>query len=484
MSPARDAGPETSERYEAPWLRETSDDELELGAVTPPGRAEVPTGPRLHRLVSAAAIVVVTAIASAVLVAAPTATALGIAGLLVVGVLMVRLPWTVLCYVAVEPFGDLIGASVPGGVKVVGLLLFAAWLVRILVDRRPVALRHPVLVWAGLLATAVLASFTVSFNGAAGIEVAGRYASYLAVLVVLVDTMRTSLPPRRVAMVFLASCSAASVVGLVTFFTEGGRAHGPMDDANDFAFYLVCALPFALLLWREGGRRRWLGALAIVLLAVGIAATFSRGAMLGVAAMLVVALVLGLVRWRDVGLGLAAVAVALGVVAVSAPDLVERSLAEKEFVADSNVESRYTSWTLAAEMTVDHPFLGTGPGGFRTEFAAYDLGRSSNPVHLDVVHQMYLDVSSELGLLGLAAFVGLLGAGAIGAWRGRSSSEPGADPGLATAVCVALVGTLVAATFLSEQYYLPIWLLVALGAALDRWRPAATRPHASTRRGA
>jgi hypothetical protein len=34
-------------------------------------------------------------------------------------------------------------------------------------------------------------------------------------------------------------------------------------------------------------------------------------------------------------------------------------------------------------------------------------------------------------------------------------------------VCTAFVGVLVAAAFLTEQYYLPIWLLAALGAALD-----------------
>jgi hypothetical protein len=32
---------------------------------------------------------------------------------------------------------------------------------------------------------------------------------------------------------------------------------------------------------------------------------------------------------------------------------------------------------------------------------------------------------------------------------------------------MSLAGCLVAASFLSEQYYLPVWLLVALGAALD-----------------
>jgi len=423
-----------------------------------------------RRAATLGGLLVVIVLGSLLVVVDPVVAGLGLLGLLAVGVLMLRIAWTVLCYVAVEPFGDLVGGAVPEGVKLVGLLLFAAWLVRVLVDRRPVALRHPVVVAAGVLGTVVLAAFTLNPNGGAGVETTGRYVSYLAVLVVLVDTMRTTVPPRRVATVFLVACSGAAVVGLVGFLSEGGRAAGPMADANDFAFYLVCALPFALLLWRDGrGWARVLPGTAVVLLVVTIFATFSRGALLGIGVMVVVALALGLLRLRDVGLAAAAVALGLGVVVVAVPDLVDRSLAEKQFVADANVESRYTSWTLAAEMTLDHPVLGTGPGGFGQNFDAYDAGRSSNPTHLDVVHMMYLDVSSELGLIGLAAFVALLVAGAGAAWRGRSPDGP--DPGLASAVCIALAGTLVAATFLSEQYYLPIWLLLALGAAVT---PAAT----------
>jgi putative inorganic carbon (HCO3(-)) transporter len=432
---------------------------------------DVATEPRLVRRAAVLGGLFVTVLVGSLLVVVePVAAGLGLVGLLVVGVLMLRIAWTVLCYVAVEPFGDLVGGVVPEGVKLVGLLLFAAWLVRVLVDRRPVALRHPVVVAAGVLGTVVLAAFTLNPNGGVGVETAGRYGSYLAVLVVLVDTMRTTVPPRRVATVFLVACSGAALVGLVGFLTEGGRAAGPMQDANDFAFYLVCALPFALLLWRDArGWARVLPATAVVLLVVTVCATFSRGALLGIAVMVVVALALGLLRLRDLGLAAAAVALGLGIVAVSVPDLVERSLAEKEFVADANVESRYTSWTLAAEMTLDHPVLGTGPGGFGQNFDAYDAGRSSNPTHLDVVHMMYLDVSSELGLVGLAAFLGLLVTGAGAAWRARAAD--GRDPGLASAVCVALSGTLAAATFLSEQYYLPVWLLLALAAAVSPMNP-------------
>ncbi len=437
-----------------------------------PGRP-APDPVALRRTLVLAGCLAAAVVAGAVVVLDPVAAGLGLLGLLVVGAMVLRVGWALLVYVAVEPFGDLVGDTVPQGVKLVGLLLFAAWLVRVVVDRRPVAVRHPVVVAAGVLGVVVLAALVVHPNGPAGLQVAARYASYLAVLVVLVDTLRTTVPPRRVVTVFVVSATLAAAWGLATFLREGGRAAGPMEDANDFAFYLVCALPFALLLWREErGLRRVAAGVAVALLVVVTCATFSRGALLAVGVMVVVALLLGLLRVRDVVAATVAVGLGLGAVVASAPDLVERAFAEKSFVAQDNVDSRFTSWTLAAEMTADHPVLGVGPGGFAERYAAYDQGRSADPTHLSVVHQMYLDVSSELGLVGLAVFLGLIGAGGLAAWRGRA----GDDPGLATAVVVALVGVLVAALFLSEQYYLPIWLLVALGAALD----TAHRHHDAT----
>ena len=87
-----------------------------------------------------------------------------------------------------------------------------------------------------------------------------------------------------------------------------------------------------------------------------------------------------------------------------------------------------------------------------------------------VAHQMYLDVGAELGLLGLAAFVAALGYAIRGALRATRLAPE--DRTLARAVLIGFAGTLVAACFLSEQLYLPVWLLVALGVALDPVRPS------------
>jgi hypothetical protein len=75
---------------------------------------------------------------------------------------------------------------------------------------------------------------------------------------------------------------------------------------------------------------------------------------------------------------------------------------------------------------------------------------------------MFLETGSDLGLLGLGAFVALLGIGLVSALRRwRADGDP-----LAAATACALVGTSGAAMFLSEQYFLPVWMLVACGAGL------------------
>lgn len=419
-------------------------------------------------------------LSGAAVVREPLLVVLGLLGLTVLLVLVLRLDLAVLAYVAVEPVGNLL-PSVAGvsAVRLVGAVLFGAWLVRLVLDSRPVALRHPAVLAAGALLVTLLASTALSPNGSAGAEVAGRYLSYLAVLVVLLDSMVRRVDPWTVVRVFVWSCTVAAVIGLAVFVRDGGRAVGPQEDPNDLAFFLIAAVPFAIASARSSARHVLGYGAATALLLVGTAATFSRGAALGLLVAVAVGLVIGLLRFRHVVL--ASLAVVVGVVAVWAavPTVVDRSLAEKQTVAQANVESRFASWYVAAEMTADHPVLGTGPGGYRTHFSVYEARRTTDPSHLDVAHQMMLDVSSELGLLGAAAFASMLGAGVVAA---RRSAGPSADLRflprdsrrlLGAAALASLAATLAAALFLSEQFYLPLWLLVAVAAAIDpRWFPA------------
>ena len=66
---------------------------------------------------------------------------------------------------------------------------------------------------------------------------------------------------------------------------------------------------------------------------------------------------------------------------------------------------RLYNWRSAIEIVKDHPFLGTGIGTFATVYPGYKFPQA-NEVHY--AHNWYLQVASEMGILGLGALLWLL----------------------------------------------------------------------------
>jgi putative inorganic carbon (HCO3(-)) transporter len=396
-------------------------------------------------------------------------TALAFAAMVVAAVMLMRLEWAALLVVTTAVFEDYLSLVTPWATKGVAVVLIGSWVVRR--GWRPLHRggRSPVLVVAGVFTLVLLASAVLHNNGLSGADVVVRYLGFLAVLTVLVDTMRAGLSPQVVARAYVASCALASCFAVATFWTgDDRRAGGPVGDPNDFAFFLVAALPLAFVL-RGTARRRWVYDLASGLLLVTLALTLSRGALVGVVAMVVVGGVLRLVSLRALGVGLVAAVTLAAVVAGTVPDLVSTSLEQKSVVADQNVGERLDLWQAASTMTLEDPVLGMGPGSFALFHQDYMDKLPRDIAHdLDVAHNTYLEVSSELGFAGLAAWLTLLGTGALSAWVGAKRRR---DP-LAGGVLVALVGLASASVFVTEQYFLPIWLVLALAAVLQRPPPS------------
>ncbi|WP_395692771.1 O-antigen ligase family protein [Nocardioides sp.] len=389
----------------------------------------------------------------------PGPLALAMVAAAVTAGLLLHLEWAAMAVVGAALFDDYLMAVDPRISKLLAAVLVVSWVVWRCSTRRQVAggsrVRLAALAFAGVLAAAAV----VHNNGDAGLAVALRYAGFLGVFLVLSDVLRDRLSPRQVARWYVVACVAASLCGLATFaLAQDRRVGGPIGDPNDLAFFLLPAVALAPAVRGEGrGRRFWdAGALVVVVAIVG---TLSRGALVGLAGMLLLVLLSGMVRARVLAGLCAAASVAVLVVVVALPGLVSVSLHQKGVVADQNVSERLDLWAAAGRMTVEHPLLGLGPGAFALHHQDYSTALPDDVNHpLDVAHNTWLEAASELGLAGLTAFVAVLVLAFVeawGAWRRRG------DP-VAAAVCAALVGTTLAATFVSEQYYLPFWLLAAL----------------------
>jgi putative inorganic carbon (hco3(-)) transporter len=350
--------------------------------------------------------------------------------------------------------------------KVVPALFVASWIAVRVQERRWPA-RHPVHAPIAALAFVVVASTAVNVTSPYALEYMIRWLPFLAVTVALLDVVAREVPVRLVAVAAVTGALVAAGGALISFFVlDEARASGPLEDPNDLAYVIVAALPLLVVAVSRLRHRRWaisLVAVVAVVLILGMAVTLSRGGMLalGAAALWLVARKVVPVK-AVAAVVLAALAAVLLAFVVAEP-LMARALDQKSYVAGSNVDSRSFRGQIAARILAEHPVLGVGPGGFRSEYAG--VSRNAEPAEqTPVAHNMYLEVAAELGLVGFAAFVCTIGAALLATER---ALRAGAEPWVVFGVQASLLAVLVASTFLSEQYYMPLWSMIAVGCALQ-----------------
>jgi O-antigen ligase len=407
---------------------------------------------------------------------APMPVLVVVLGVAVVLGIVLELEWAAVVVVSASVFEDYLVRVDPSAVKILGGLLVIAWLVRRCAGPLHRAPRSPVLMAAMVFVAALLVATLLHNNGDTGTAVMVRYAGFIVVMFVLADVLRGRMPTERLAAAYVAACGVAAVCGLLTYaLAEDPRVGGPITDPNDFAFFLVPAVPLAFAL-RRRGRLGWLWSAAAVVVVIAVVGTLSRGGLVGLVAMAVLALAARIVRLRAAAGVLVGVVAVLALGAVFFPGLIETSLHQKGHVADQNVSQRLALWGEASRMTLEHPLFGMGPGAFSLDHGDFSTELPDDVNHpLDVAHNTWLELSSELGLVGLAAFLGLVVVAFGQSWAGW---RRGRDP-LSGAIAVALVGTAAAATFVTEQYDLPLWLLFALAVGVEtRGVPVPLMPRA------
>ena len=255
------------------------------------------------------------------------------------------------------------------------------------------------------------------------------------------------------------------------------RLGGPLGSENRYAQILAVLLPLALVrMFREPSRRlRVLALGGSLLITGGIVLTFSRGAAVGVGATLLLMGLFREIRLRHLALLLA---VLTAVVVLFVPEYVGRltSLGEatastsESREADSAIRGRQTENRAAWQTFLDHPLVGVGPGVYFGEYSreyANRLGltylRSERRAH-----SLYLELAADAGMIGLAAFLGMVGATLIYLYSSARFWRR-LDPQramLASSFFFSLVAYLATAAFLHLSYQRFFWALLALANAV------------------
>jgi putative inorganic carbon (hco3(-)) transporter len=260
------------------------------------------------------------------------------------------------------------------------------------------------------------------------------------------------------------------------------RAQGPLNEPNRFAQVMIVLLPLALFMYRSGRSTfaRRAAAAAGGLILIGVLLTLSRGA---VVTLVFMALVLIPLRWvRPSRVAVAAVLL-IALLPLVAPAFLARiiSIADVTYLlsddpsrirqADGAIRGRTTEMLSALHVFLDHPLVGVGPG----QFAPYYFeiyGQKSDVKFRDIrrprrAHTLYFEIAAELGIIGLTAFLAIVGMLLRRLWQWRTYWLPrdreAAD--LASAFALSIMAYLVTAIFLHLSYQRYYWFLIALASA-------------------
>jgi O-antigen ligase len=250
----------------------------------------------------------------------------------------------------------------------------------------------------------------------------------------------------------------------------GGRFQGGAGDPNYLAAVLVPAIMLAGgLAVRKAPGQRMLLTLATVIIAVGLAATESRGGLVAAAVCALVAMVIWRGRRALIGALIALAAASTAIFFLLKPSAWYRLL-------ESNQGSgRVDIWTVAWRIVQDHPFVGVGFGQFPQVSLHYVL----RPGALEyiglivekqiVVHNLYLQLWVEEGIVGLLLFLAVVVGSLVSGWLAVGRFDALGDTemsALARASILALIGMLAASFFLSDLENGQLWILLALGPVL------------------
>jgi putative inorganic carbon (hco3(-)) transporter len=288
-------------------------------------------------------------------------------------------------------------------------------------------------------------------------------------IILTLVVMQTEQRLRALVVVATLSIAYFGVKGGVFTIMHGGGGMvlGPdggfISGNTEIALALTVTLP--LMRWLQLQiERRWLRyamTVAMVLIAVSILGSYSRGGMLALCA-------IGISLWfksrKKLGLGLLMLMLLPAFMTLMPEEYYEKMHSIESYQENSSAMGRIGAWKFAWNLALDRPLRGGGFEAFTEE--SYAKYAPDNPRVLDA-HSIWFQVLGEHGFVGLGLFILLwilawrTGTNVIRMCRGRADLRWASD--LAAMIQVSFVGYWVGGSFLGLAYWdYPYILVIAL----------------------
>ena len=231
-------------------------------------------------------------------------------------------------------------------------------------------------------------------------------------------------------------------------------------------------------------RHRMTAFLLAPVLVYAIFATASRTGLIALVATPLLALFVprlgARLGWRILSmyvLGAAAIAVIVLAISSVGETALERNMALSQLQSEGTWSGRWSNWQGALDVTASHPILGVGAGNY----AEATLGHSEKNFaqSLDkgkvagLAHNIFLSVASQLGIVGLILWLGIL------FFLFKTAVPIGQRPGLGTGIFLGLIVAMIAGFTLTWESEKIVYVLFGSVLALQLHFDSARRAPSS-----
>jgi putative inorganic carbon (HCO3(-)) transporter len=288
-------------------------------------------------------------------------------------------------------------------------IIGAATLAGLVITRDPKKLPlSPVVVTLLIFSASMVVSTLFALNPST--EMLSRVLKIMLMTCVTMMVIKTKEQLHLLIWVLLGSLGFYGIKGGLFTALSGGsfRVWGPagsfIEGNNEVALALVTIIPIFYYLFLTSANKwvRWGSIAAMALCGLAALGSYSRGALLAIAAM---AAFLWLKSPNKKALALVMALVIPAALAFMPSQWSERMDTIKEYKEDESAMGRINAWEMAFNLAVDRPLVG---GGFEIydprTFALY----APNPNDIHAAHSLYFQALGEHGFTGLALYL-LLG---------------------------------------------------------------------------
>lgn len=371
------------------------------------------------------------------------------------------------------------------GAKAAGLLIIGVWFATLGKRRERVlyVLRVTPWFWATITALLIWCSLSLLWATDTGMVLADLWHWYAVAVLALI--VATTVTDRRVLGWMLLAFVVGATLGVAQGIVTGGltssataidtasegRLEGGTGDPNFLAAGIASAIIIVLGMFTalRGRATRWWLMVPLGILALGLAASESRGGAVA-AAVAVVAAVVAFRNRRAEVVAVVAIAVGIGMAWFS----ISPSAWDRVSDFDSGGSGRDELWQVAWRMSADNPIVGVGLNNYPVVANDY-VSEPGSLERLDLIvdkaqvaHNAYLQLLAETGVIGLGLFLVVAGLSLSAAWRAAGRFRRAGDRRFETVMhglVVAMIALLAASFFISNGVDKRLWVLFGLGPA-------------------